>query len=247
MRFMQADPIGHSGGMNLYAYVGGDPVNFGDPWGLSKDVIVVMGAAPDCDVNCRVARRWRALRDSVLRENYATLNRVSLESVEKSITQGEHQPSNSCPKVSISEGQSPTSHAFASLDGAVAAVAEAAREFTARTGSEVAGRIYFRHGGYVHGPLAIGLPGGGSVRPPEVTDMRNFSATWHSQPSGSTHANRFSLRDQNALRGDFYQLNRTASLSEYVVGPDRIGALTLPGSRLGGFPRGGRTVMETCP
>ncbi|HEX2762958.1 MAG TPA: RHS repeat-associated core domain-containing protein [Allosphingosinicella sp.] len=35
-RFVQPDPIGYSGGMNLYAYVGGDPVNFADPSGNEK-------------------------------------------------------------------------------------------------------------------------------------------------------------------------------------------------------------------
>lgn len=36
-RFVQADPIGYGDGMNMYGYVGGDPVNFTDPSGLTKE------------------------------------------------------------------------------------------------------------------------------------------------------------------------------------------------------------------
>jgi RHS repeat-associated protein len=34
-RFTQEDPIGLAGGLNLYGYAGGDPVNFWDPFGLN--------------------------------------------------------------------------------------------------------------------------------------------------------------------------------------------------------------------
>src|SRR5882762_2785777 len=39
-RFLETDPIGYRGGVNLYAYVGNDPLNFTDPNGLVKDAVV---------------------------------------------------------------------------------------------------------------------------------------------------------------------------------------------------------------
>lgn len=36
-RFTQEDPIGLAGGLNLYGFAGGDPVNFSDPFGLKVE------------------------------------------------------------------------------------------------------------------------------------------------------------------------------------------------------------------
>lgn len=48
-RFLQTDPVGYADGLNLYAYVSGDPINLLDPLGLSECTTYVGSRIRHCD------------------------------------------------------------------------------------------------------------------------------------------------------------------------------------------------------
>jgi RHS repeat-associated protein len=55
-RFLQTDPILWAGGMNLYAYVGNDPVNWIDPLGLTSECdSTICVPAPCWGANCNTS------------------------------------------------------------------------------------------------------------------------------------------------------------------------------------------------
>lgn len=60
-RFTQEDPMGLAGGLNAYGFAGGDPVNFGDPFGLCPKDLGGDGKTPtmaDCPEGSAGRRRF---------------------------------------------------------------------------------------------------------------------------------------------------------------------------------------------
>jgi RHS repeat-associated protein len=76
-RFTQPDPIGLAGGINLYGFTAGDPVNFSDPFGLSPIWVLIelVSAGYDAYATVQGFRRSRAEGFEALR--YALLGAIA--------------------------------------------------------------------------------------------------------------------------------------------------------------------------
>jgi RHS repeat-associated protein len=67
-RFTQEDPIGLAGGLNLYGYAGGDPINYWDPFGL--DPCRVQTAAGEAIVDDQVAQDFHDAMEEAVANGY---------------------------------------------------------------------------------------------------------------------------------------------------------------------------------
>jgi len=56
-RFLSSDPIGLSGGLNLYAYCSGDPLSYVDPLGLNPSEVSLLGSTLNLLWSCYDAKR----------------------------------------------------------------------------------------------------------------------------------------------------------------------------------------------
>ncbi len=72
-RFLQTDPIGTADGLNLYAYVGNNPINFNDPSGLSAAELVMFASKIGESAGQSIGNRLKSSQAATQNETFGSL------------------------------------------------------------------------------------------------------------------------------------------------------------------------------
>lgn len=211
-QFLQPDPIGYSGGLNLYGYVGNDPVNRLDPFGLFEcsgkyECIVTHGSKKEnpCPefATCYSGGSFylwydnQAIPDGATR--YEPRGRRDHVVEQPDNGKGEDQTISTCGSQN------------SEADNVVLGLSDDAWAQTQKLGVEVGGLIFSADGGLIAGPTYVGQPGfvelGRYFGQLSTAQQYAVVAAWHTHPNGTITFSVGDVEFQQALSAPLYAIS----------------------------------------
>ncbi len=137
-RFLQNDPVGYDGGLNLYGYASGDPVNGSDPSGdADVEPVIVHGQMPGAQINGE-GRTMNDELENALDMHTPGVEQLALNATVKPCASG--KPSSKSPETK--SGMEKALGATDTMSGAGNDTATAAAKIASKPIGEAAGKAF---------------------------------------------------------------------------------------------------------